>query len=108
MRVPSGAAGLDLDAVLGDLARCGVQSLLVEGGGKTHASFLDAGRADRLALFYAPSLLGAQGAVPIVDRATVATPAAGWKLKRARQLALGGDVAILGELVAPSAEGGGG
>ena len=36
----------------------GIQSVLVEGGGETHAGFLAAGLADRIVLYIAPKLVG--------------------------------------------------
>ena len=41
----------------------GIQSLLVEGGATIHGAFIAAGLVDRVALFFAPRLLG--GGVPI-------------------------------------------
>jgi diaminohydroxyphosphoribosylaminopyrimidine deaminase/5-amino-6-(5-phosphoribosylamino)uracil reductase len=49
---------VDLRDLLGRLARRGVLSLLVEGGGRVHGAFVEAGLADRFALFVAPKLLG--------------------------------------------------
>ncbi len=61
-RVPTGPGGLDLAAVLSDLHRLGVHSLLVEGGATLHRSLLDAGLVDRLHLFVAPvALAGGPG-----------------------------------------------
>ncbi len=57
VRVPRGPGGLDVAAVLADLADQGVNDLLVEGGGRVHRSLLDAGLADRLLLFVAPKVL---------------------------------------------------
>jgi diaminohydroxyphosphoribosylaminopyrimidine deaminase / 5-amino-6-(5-phosphoribosylamino)uracil reductase len=51
--------GLDLKRLLRDLARRGLQSLLVEGGSQVLTSFLVAGLADRLMVDVAPRLLGA-------------------------------------------------
>jgi diaminohydroxyphosphoribosylaminopyrimidine deaminase / 5-amino-6-(5-phosphoribosylamino)uracil reductase len=58
VRVPRGAGGLDLPAVLAALHARGLQSVLVEGGGQVHRSFLDAGLVDRVHLFVAPRVLG--------------------------------------------------
>jgi diaminohydroxyphosphoribosylaminopyrimidine deaminase/5-amino-6-(5-phosphoribosylamino)uracil reductase len=44
------------------LARRGVTSLMVEGGGQTHWSFLSAGAVDRVCAFLAPRVLGGAGA----------------------------------------------
>jgi diaminohydroxyphosphoribosylaminopyrimidine deaminase / 5-amino-6-(5-phosphoribosylamino)uracil reductase len=49
-------------AVLADLARRGVQSLLVEGGGEVLASFVTAGCYDRVQVDCAPLLIGGKDA----------------------------------------------
>jgi diaminohydroxyphosphoribosylaminopyrimidine deaminase/5-amino-6-(5-phosphoribosylamino)uracil reductase len=48
-------------AMLAELGRRGVTRLLVEGGAKVHAAFLNADKADRIELFTAPIMLGADG-----------------------------------------------
>lgn len=48
-------------AVLSALGRRGISSVLIEGGGQVAASFLRAGRVDRLEWFRAPILLGEEG-----------------------------------------------
>lgn len=50
-------SGRNLRAVLRDLSRRGVGTLLVEGGPKVHASFLRAGLVDEALVFLAPKLL---------------------------------------------------
>ena len=50
-----------LRRVLADLARDGIKSVLIEGGGTLAARALRDGLVDRLALFLAPKLLGAEG-----------------------------------------------
>jgi diaminohydroxyphosphoribosylaminopyrimidine deaminase/5-amino-6-(5-phosphoribosylamino)uracil reductase len=52
---PRGGAGLR--AVLRDLARRGVGTVLVEGGAKVHASFLKAGLVDEARVFISPKLI---------------------------------------------------
>ena len=49
-------------AVVADLHRRGVQSLLVEGGGGIHGAFVEAGLFDRVRVCCAPRLLGGQSA----------------------------------------------
>ena len=64
VRVPRSEGGVDLAAVLSDLADRGVHNLLVEGGGLVHRALLDGGYADRLLLFLAPKVLpGGRGFV---------------------------------------------
>lgn len=59
VEVQRGPAGFDLSRVLEDLWRRQVTGLLVEGGGRTIASFLKAGYCDRLELFIAGKVFGA-------------------------------------------------
>jgi 5-amino-6-(5-phosphoribosylamino)uracil reductase len=49
---------LDLGQVTNDLARRGVDRLMVEGGGTVHTGFLTAGLADELQLVVAPFFVG--------------------------------------------------
>jgi diaminohydroxyphosphoribosylaminopyrimidine deaminase/5-amino-6-(5-phosphoribosylamino)uracil reductase len=83
-----------LAAVLRDLASIGVQSLLVEGGGKTHAAFLDAGLADEIVLFVAPRLFGAHGATPLLAGPAAASPDRAWALRSMRTIAIGADLLV--------------
>lgn len=59
VRVPRGEGGLDLTAVMTELAQRGIRSVLVEGGGHVHRSFLAADLVDEIHLFMAPKVLGA-------------------------------------------------
>lgn len=55
--VPGADGLLDLPAVLTELGRRSIMSVLVEGGAALAGSFLHAGLVDKLLLFYAPRLL---------------------------------------------------
>jgi len=58
--VPQGLDGLDLPDALGVMkSEHGVETLLIEGGGRVAGSFLAAGFVDRIEWFRAPLLLGA-------------------------------------------------
>lgn len=59
---PAKGGHIDLKWLLRRLGRQGVTSLLVEGGGEVNASFLLAGLAQRVAFFYAPTILGGASA----------------------------------------------
>ena len=89
---------LRLEEVLADLLRFQVHSVLVEGGSHTLGTFLQAGLADRVALFVSPKLLGAGGATPLLSLPSVGEPAQGWRLEQLQQLALGPDQLLLGRL----------
>jgi diaminohydroxyphosphoribosylaminopyrimidine deaminase/5-amino-6-(5-phosphoribosylamino)uracil reductase len=53
--------GVDLRATLESLAGLGVLQVLVEGGAALHGALVEAGLADRLVTYVAPTLLGAEG-----------------------------------------------
>lgn len=59
IRRGGGDRGGSLRRVLADLAQAGVKSVLIEGGGRVAARALRERLVDRLALFIAPKLLGA-------------------------------------------------
>lgn len=63
--VPRGDSGLDLEAVLRELARREVVRLLVEGGPTLHGGLLDGGLVDRVSVFVAPKLLNDPGGLPL-------------------------------------------
>ncbi len=65
VEVPEGPGGLSWPAVLAELGRRRVLSLLLEGGGRVAAGALLAGVVDRLVLFYSPRFLGGD-ALPAV------------------------------------------
>jgi diaminohydroxyphosphoribosylaminopyrimidine deaminase/5-amino-6-(5-phosphoribosylamino)uracil reductase len=98
VRVAEGADGLDLSAVLVDLGRAGVQSILVEGGGKTSGAFLSRGLADELVLFIAGTLFGAGGATPVVDLPGAADPKSAWSVAPVSFIPLGRDLVVVGRL----------
>lgn len=64
LRCRRGKGGVDLRDLLAKLAARGILHLLVEGGARVHARFLEEGLADRLAVFVAPKIGGADG-VPL-------------------------------------------
>lgn len=54
--------GRDLKAVLDDLGRREIRSILVEGGSEVAGAFIDAGLVDRLTLIIAPIIIGGKTA----------------------------------------------
>jgi diaminohydroxyphosphoribosylaminopyrimidine deaminase/5-amino-6-(5-phosphoribosylamino)uracil reductase len=88
--------GLDLRAVLTALGNSQINSVLVEGGGRVHGSFLRQGLVDEVYLFVAPIFFGAAG-VPVVDfagRETGVLPA----IKYMQTRRLGDDIMIRGRI----------
>ena len=61
--LPAGADGrVDLEALLDELGRRKLLSVLVEGGGEVHASMFQRGLVDKVCAYVAPSLIGGRDA----------------------------------------------
>jgi diaminohydroxyphosphoribosylaminopyrimidine deaminase/5-amino-6-(5-phosphoribosylamino)uracil reductase len=60
--LPDSGEHVDLDALLAELGRRDVLSLLVEGGGAVHGSFFDAQLVDRVQAILAPLVIGGAAA----------------------------------------------
>lgn len=65
-RLPATNGSLDLQQLMTQLAEERVDSILIEGGGETAASFLNAGLVDKVSLFIAPLIIGGRQAIPSV------------------------------------------
>ncbi len=91
--VPVSEDGLDLDAVLDELKRRDVRGVLVEGGGETAARFIRNGLVDKLTVFYAPRIIGAEG-VPMIGKLRInrMADAAGFTVSNVDMI--GGDLAV--------------
>jgi diaminohydroxyphosphoribosylaminopyrimidine deaminase / 5-amino-6-(5-phosphoribosylamino)uracil reductase len=92
---------VDLRALLGELGRRGVLSLLVEGGGTVHGAFFDAGLVDKVLIFVAPKIIGGAGPAPVGGTGADA-PARAWQLGRTSIHQAGEDVVIEGYPVRPA------
>lgn len=86
---------LDLKAVLSELGRQQLNSVLVEGGGKIHGSFLRENLVDQVFLFFAPIFLGAK-AVPVVSFSNQAGDSRDCRLQIVRSRRFGDDIMIEG------------
>jgi diaminohydroxyphosphoribosylaminopyrimidine deaminase/5-amino-6-(5-phosphoribosylamino)uracil reductase len=84
---------LDLVFVLEELGRRGIRGVLVEGGGQTAGRFVGWGLADKLTLFYAPKLLGAEG-VPLMGSLNVTSIAGAPKFRVDAVEKMGEDIAV--------------
>jgi diaminohydroxyphosphoribosylaminopyrimidine deaminase/5-amino-6-(5-phosphoribosylamino)uracil reductase len=62
LRLPGKDGHVNMRALLTELGRRGVLSLLVEGGAETHAAFMEVGLVDRLFVVMAPMAIGGRAA----------------------------------------------
>lgn len=96
--VPESPDGIALAPLLDELGRRGVASLLVEGGGKVHGSFLEQGLADYVMAYVAPKVVGGANAPgPVAGRGFQLMQEA-LRLKNLRMRSLGEDGLVEGLL----------
>ena len=102
--VVDGPAGrVDLRGLCAELARRGIMSLLIEGGGTVHGACIAAGLVDKVLAFVAPVILGGPAPSP-VDGAGVDKIVQAWRLTRVSTRPADQDLVIEGYLSAPRAE----
>jgi diaminohydroxyphosphoribosylaminopyrimidine deaminase / 5-amino-6-(5-phosphoribosylamino)uracil reductase len=92
----SGEAGVDLAFIAKSLGERGVLELLVEGGPRLHASFWEAGLADRLVWYLAPLVIGGDGAPGLLPAAGARTLTAARAVRIETVDRLGPDLRIVG------------
>jgi diaminohydroxyphosphoribosylaminopyrimidine deaminase/5-amino-6-(5-phosphoribosylamino)uracil reductase len=95
--LPHSPDGLvDISALMDELGRREIISVLVEGGGKTHAAFLAAQQAHRLLWFIAPKLVGGESAPSPLEGEGVARMADAVMLSDVTTRAFGDDILVSG------------
>lgn len=94
IRIPKGEGGVDMGALMRELARRGIMSLLIEGGGTTHASAFDAKVVDKVVFFVAPKIAGGRDAITPVEGSGVATMDEAIALEGMHATAVGEDLLI--------------
>lgn len=89
---------VDLNDLLAQLGRRGVQSILLEGGAQLNAAFLKADLIDRMMVFVAPKVIGGNGGYGIFAGEGVARLAEAKQLQDIRFRQFGDDILIEGEV----------
>ena len=107
MVAPQSGGRVDLQWLLAELGGRGVTSLLVEGGGEVHASFLESRLAHRLAFFYAPLVLGGRDASRAVAGSGFTSRSSLPELEDVRWRRLGADLLLEARLAEFKGEDGG-
>lgn len=97
LRLP-GDGQVDLRALVAALGERGLDSVLVEGGGRIHASALASGIVHRVLAFVAPLLVGGEAARTPVEGPGVARVDDGWRLGAPAWETVGPDLLVEGFL----------
>lgn len=104
LELPEKGEVVALEPLLDELGRRGIASLLVEGGGRVHWSFLSRGLADYLMVYLAPKAVGGLAAPGPVAGAGLARMAEAWRAGPLRTTTLGEDILLEGDLGPPASD----
>lgn len=103
LQLPRGpGGGVDLLALMEELGKRGVISLLLEGGAGLAWGFLDQGLIDEVAYFYAPKLIGGQDAPGMIGGAGFAKMAQAAQLDKPRLRSFGEDLMLQAKIKQPA------
>ena len=97
LRVAGHPGAIDLVDAMRQLGARGIQSILLEGGGRLHHGALHAGIVDRLCVFVAPLLLGGSG-LPVFCGPGVSNLKDAFRLRQLHVERYGDDLLLHGEL----------
>ncbi|MDH3201603.1 MAG: bifunctional diaminohydroxyphosphoribosylaminopyrimidine deaminase/5-amino-6-(5-phosphoribosylamino)uracil reductase RibD [Myxococcales bacterium] len=95
--VPRHPRGVDLGVVLKSLGERDIVRLMVEGGAHVHGSFVEAGLADRAAIFVAPRIMGDAEAISFAAGVVVDSVDGSARLVRTEIRAFGSDWLVTGD-----------
>lgn len=95
---PEEGGRISLPWLCRELGQRQITSVLVEGGGEIHASFLEKGQAHRVAFFYAPKILGGRDAIRAVGGQGFQTLESAPRLTEVKYRTLGDDLLLTGRI----------
>lgn len=98
LTLPSIQGHVSLSALLKELGRRGIISLLLEGGGEVNAAMLKAKLIDQVLLYMAPLLLGGQNAKGLIGGKSPARLASAIALRHVVTRSVGHDLVVEGDL----------
>ncbi|MBX3324269.1 MAG: bifunctional diaminohydroxyphosphoribosylaminopyrimidine deaminase/5-amino-6-(5-phosphoribosylamino)uracil reductase RibD [Nitrospira sp.] len=98
LTLPAVHGRVSLPALLKELGRRGVTSLLVEGGGEVNAAMLKGKLVDHVCLYMAPLLLGGQNAKGLIGGESPARLASAIALRHVVTRLVGHDLVVEGDL----------
>jgi diaminohydroxyphosphoribosylaminopyrimidine deaminase/5-amino-6-(5-phosphoribosylamino)uracil reductase len=95
--LPGVKGGVSLPRVLKELGAMGITTLLIEGGPRLAASALNSSLVDRLAIFFAPMLLGGD-AMPVIGNLGIKNLKRAPGIKEMKVRRVGEDILVEGKL----------
>jgi diaminohydroxyphosphoribosylaminopyrimidine deaminase / 5-amino-6-(5-phosphoribosylamino)uracil reductase len=98
LELPEREQVVDVAALLDELGRRGIASLLVEGGARVHWSFLSQGLADYVMVYAAPKLIGGEKAPGPVGGPGLRQMAEAWQAHISKMTIIGEDLLVEGDL----------
>jgi diaminohydroxyphosphoribosylaminopyrimidine deaminase / 5-amino-6-(5-phosphoribosylamino)uracil reductase len=98
MTLPLVRGHASLPALLGELGRRGITSVLVEGGSELNAAMLRARLVQHVRFYMAPVLLGGYNAKGVIGGRSPARLVQAFKLRHVQTRTVGGDVVVDGDL----------
>ncbi|MDK1021798.1 MAG: bifunctional diaminohydroxyphosphoribosylaminopyrimidine deaminase/5-amino-6-(5-phosphoribosylamino)uracil reductase RibD [Candidatus Hydrogenedentes bacterium] len=99
LHIPGDDDAIDMQALMKELASREVTSVLIEGGGTTHASAFEAGIVDKVMFFVAPKIIGGREAVSAVEGLGIEQMSDAIMLKDMTATPLGHDILIVAYVV---------
>jgi diaminohydroxyphosphoribosylaminopyrimidine deaminase/5-amino-6-(5-phosphoribosylamino)uracil reductase len=96
--LPSVRGKVSLPALIRELGKRGVTSLLVEGGGELHAAILKAKLVHHVRLYIAPMLLGGQDAKGVIGGKSPIPLSSARRLRNVKTRSIGEDFVVEGDL----------
>ncbi len=94
LKIRRGGRGVDMVELMHELGRRDIMSVLIEGGGTTHATAFEAGVVDKVMFFVAPKIVGGRDAVTAVEGEGVNLMSEAIPLERMTARPVGVDVLI--------------
>ncbi len=95
----NGSGRVDIKALLSELGRIGIQSLLVEGGATVNGSFWDQNLVDEALFFYAPIVIGGMDARPGIGGLGAETLNLATRIRHIKRQTMGDNLLIHGMAV---------
>ena len=89
---------MNIEVMLKELGKAGIDSILLEGGGQLNGSFLSSGLFNALQVYIAPKLFGGKGGISPIGGAGILDPKDSIFLKNRKITLLGQDILIESEV----------